>query len=453
MLKIIVSFAPEIISDKIEHEIPVNEVTKINLISNIGIVKGKEIDELVETLNKNTSIEDLNSWLESKNILSKSKLVKTINYLFISNVLELNLELENKRIGRLTATRKKAILCKCSHKEEMSLDNALSGKVQMSTTKSGSLRLFDARSHIQIEWNKSEVQMTKLAAAWMSGDYTEHKIPNSLINILADNNFLETTSSKTSFLWEDHDYNFNYLTRNYDDNKNRTGNYRFGTDNKWANSLDIYLTKRPLKFHERIGLPPYSQRLPESICENLSETILLDLFSRAFANLDAREMPEGWQDEKYKSERCHRPYPSAGGIYEQSFYLVKSKSMVKEGESTLYRYVCSDQRFESLTEDKYYQAQVFNYMKRCWAAETPPPYILLMIGNYASLSYKYSNIAYRLMLINAGCALSSFYRACQSLNIGCCPGGTGPSQVIHELLKLKQDEELPILEVGFGRKL
>ena len=86
MLKIIVSFAPEIISDKIEHEIPVNEVTKINLISNIGIVKGKEIDELVETLNKNTSIEDLNSWLESKNILSKSKLVKTINYLFISNV-------------------------------------------------------------------------------------------------------------------------------------------------------------------------------------------------------------------------------------------------------------------------------------------------------------------------------------------------------------------------------
>ena len=79
MLKIIVSFAPEIISDNIEHEIPVNEVTKINLISNIGIVKGKEIDELVETLNKNTSIEDLNSWLESKNILSKSKLVKTIN--------------------------------------------------------------------------------------------------------------------------------------------------------------------------------------------------------------------------------------------------------------------------------------------------------------------------------------------------------------------------------------
>lgn len=453
MIKVIVSFALENIPKENEHEILNNEATKINFISNIGIVKGKEVDELVGTLNKNINIEDLNSWLESKNILSRSKLVKTINYLFVSNALELSLELENKRIGTLVATKKKAIICKCTQKEEISLNIALSKKVQMSTTKSGNLRLLDTRSHIQIEWIKSEVQMTRLAAAWMSGDYTDNKIPNSLINILADNNFLETTTSETNFLWEDHDYNFNYLTRNYDDNKNRTGNYRFGTDNKWGNSLDIYLTKKPLKFHEKIGLPPYSQRVTESICEELSDTILLELFSRAFANLEAREMPKGWQDEKYKSERCHRPYPSAGGIYEQSFYLVKSKSMVQEGESTLYRYVCSDQRFESLLEDKYYQAQVFHYMKRCWAAETPPPYILLMIGNYASLSFKYSNIAYRLMLINAGCALSSFYRACQSLNIGCCPGGTGPSQVIHELLKLNQDEELPILEVGFGRKL
>lgn len=415
------------------------------------------LSELDENLRKCSSLDTIKAWINEMPIVLKSKAIKTLNYFFSANLIEANFINSTNEVLTIKGMNQKSSLL------QLGAANKSQKDVKISCTRSSislngleKLVLTNLKSNIELEWDISSRAITNIAVSLLSSTRSVDSIPGALFEILLINKFFDAENNRDNKLWNNHDYYFNKLTRNFDDNRDRSGSYRYGKNNIWLESLDMKTAQIPLEYHKQIGLPPYSQRITLKNCSLLSEQSLVELYSRAFSNLHAREMPQGWSEDKYKPNRIHRPYPSAGGIYEQSFYLIKTASTIQNGvkeESTVQKFSCSNRRFVQLTPNKELEEKIFQYMRGCWVTEKPPAYILLIVGNYASLSFKYSHIAYRLMLINAGCALSSFYQACKSMNIGCCPGGTGPSQAVQELLELADDEEVPVLEVGFGTQV
>ena len=95
----------------------------------------------------------------------------------------------------------------------------------------------------------------------------------------------------------------------------------------------------------------------------------------------------------------------------------------------------------------------FEYLQKCWQENEVPRYMLIIVSDFPVISYKYRSIAYRLTLLNTGCALSSFYKACKSMDIGCCAAGTGLSENIVGLLNSDRYKLVPTMEVGFGKSI
>ena len=251
----------------------------------------------------------------------------------------------------------------------------------------------------------------------------------------------EDSSSKK--YWNFHDKLFDRRTRSWNDNVARTGSYRF-MPNKPPYPQKI-TSNLPLEFHEKGNLiNPLSRRVgQESVVITKHE--LKELCSRAFMDIKVNTQMESI--EKYNKEK-YRPYPSAGGIYELEVYIIAQKPDSTNYE--LLQYQADLNNFTSIEAEQSNMYRIADYVKKCWISETTPRYILLMVGNYAKLSYKYENIAYRLMLINTGCAVSSFYRACRSLSIGCCCTGCGPSDLIRKIIP-NGANLTPLIEIGFGK--
>ena len=409
--------------------------------------------KVIQSVKENKKLEEIVSWAQSLNIIQKSTAIKLINYLFASKIININIIHEQERIGIIRATKKKAMLVNARDIDQLLKEtDRLSLTAKLTVDSDDRWQLEDPRASTLIQWKIKDQKFTSFMTQVVCNQVEGNEKASLLfLQILKNNDFYQKPNEDMLDLWPIHDLEFDRKTRNYDDYYDRTGSYRFGLNNQWAKELDLDNAENAMKYHHEIGLPPYSQRITSNNSKKLTLDELETLYSRAFANLKPREMPEKWEHKKYISGRCHRPYASAGGIYEQTFYLIINNKDSDDNKGSVYKYSCSKQRLSPLEDKEQRRREIFEYMKRCWGSEESPKYLLLVVANYAALSFKYSNIAYRLMLINTGCALTSFYRACHSLNLGCCPGGSGPSQAVYDMLELREFEEVPVLEVGFGK--
>ncbi|KZR74881.1 nitroreductase family protein [Prochlorococcus marinus] len=414
----------------------------------IKIGGAEEVARVKEILTKDTQISIYKDLRSNLGLLARSNYIKIVNYMFASSMLDVKLIGEGGscycKIEENSYAAK--ILTLRPEKLNLSID------LMSMNCRNDKWQLENSLSKIIVKWKKREATITRYITEVMEGlDKWEDEWKNEVYNLLVLNMESEINNELVNSMWARHDISFNKMTRDHDDLTDRTGSYRFGTKNEWLSRLDRNNALEPLQYHIQRGLPPYSQRITKSKCAEIDTKELLELFNRAFANLKAKNANDCGNSEKYNFDILHRPYPSAGGIYEQKFYLLKTESKNSEKSARVMNYNCSYRNFVSQEGNEKLQQLIASYLKRCWVSSEAPAYILLITGIYPALSYKYNNIAYRLMLLNAGCALSSFYEACRSLNIGCCPGGTGPTKAITKLLGVDEHIETPVLEVGFGK--
>ena len=401
-----------------------------------------------EVLTHKQKINKYKSLCSELGLFSRSSFIKVVNYMFASSLLDVQVIDEegicNCRVQGNSYTARLLSLKKESRTLQLELMNI--------SYYNDEWQLENSISKILIRWDKQGGAITSYITEVMEGrDKWKEEWKNEILNLMALNIENEVNGQIAKSLWTRHDINFNKMTRHHDDLTDRTGSYRFGTTNIWLNQVDLNDALAPLQYHIKRGLPPYSQRIPTSECAQIHTQELLELFNRAFANIKPREIADNWHNEKYSFDIIHRPYPSAGGIYEQKFYLLQTENKNNKSSEKVMQYSCSRRAFVRQEGNEKLEELITSYLRRCWMSKEPPAYILLMTGIYPALSYKYNNIAYRLMLLNAGCALSSFYEACRSLNIGCCPGGTGPTKAITRLLGVDEHIETPVIEVGFGK--
>lgn len=402
--------------------------------------------ELMKTIINELSYMDIINWINEQPIIVRSKMIGTLNTLFANRVLKVTaisqqnqllsieaLDKSSKMIGILNQTRLNThnIYMYCQENEWFM--ESFSNKTILSSN------------------NSNQMIINFLASIQDNTDFSANKNVSSsqfiedivYIFMLNEREKGEYENSSTKKYWNFHDKVFDRRTRSWNDNVTRSGSYRFMPDKPtYSNTMK---GNKPLEYHKVSDIMnPLSTRIGEE-SGVITEIELNELCARAFMDIEVSNETE--ISNKYKKER-YRPYPSAGGIYELEIYLLV-KNPGEENHS-LIKYNPNSNNFTGIGKKIINTDGILEYVKRCWITETAPRYILLMVGNYAQLSYKYENIAYRLMLINTGCAVSSFYRACRSLSIGCCCTGCGPSDLIRGIIP-NGENFTPLIEIGFGK--
>ena len=146
-----------------------------------------------------------------------------------------------------------------------------------------------------------------------------------------------------------------------------------------------------------------------------------------------------------------RPYPSGGAIHELEFYLaVRTCTGLAPG---FYHYRGADHALTSLTGACSATAAMIDWCAQSWGrANRPPQCLAVLSSRLPRLSWKYESIAYRLSLLNAGCALQSLYVVATDLGLNGAASGASQPDLFAQATGVSSWEETSIAEFGFGSR-
>ncbi|WP_439373594.1 SagB/ThcOx family dehydrogenase [Bradyrhizobium sp. DASA03120] len=155
--------------------------------------------------------------------------------------------------------------------------------------------------------------------------------------------------------------------------------------------------------------------------------------------------PDGTPESSYSA----RPYPSAGSAYELELYLA---ALNCEGLARgLYHYDAG--RHALVAIDASAQQLQALAMAAEFAMDAPgPPQVLITIAaRFGRISWKYSSIAYSLILKNVGNLIQTFYLAATDMGLGGCAIGTNNIELFAETTGLAFHVESPVGQFALGR--
>jgi SagB-type dehydrogenase family enzyme len=120
------------------------------------------------------------------------------------------------------------------------------------------------------------------------------------------------------------------------------------------------------------------------------------------------------------------PYPSGGGIYGFHIYVVIHRCF--QLEPGLYRHAAEDRALEKLDARP---DQVELLAAHCGYAlgleNAKPDAVLILTAEIGEFTARYDAIAYRLVLLGAGCLIQNMYLVASALGLaGCAVGGGNP---------------------------
>jgi SagB-type dehydrogenase family enzyme len=144
-----------------------------------------------------------------------------------------------------------------------------------------------------------------------------------------------------------------------------------------------------------------------------------------------------------------RPYPAAGSAYELELYLAVSNC---EGlERGFYHYdadrhalVAIDARvpeFDALLHSAEYAMDT----------QAPPQILIMIAARFDRISWKYSAIAYALILKDVGVLIQSLYMTATEMGLGGCAIGTGNIDLFAKITGLDIHVEGPVGQFALGR--
>lgn len=145
-----------------------------------------------------------------------------------------------------------------------------------------------------------------------------------------------------------------------------------------------------------------------------------------------------------------RPYPSAGSAYELELYLAVSHcNGLARG---LYHYDAGGHALVAIDGASAQQLQALATAAQ-FAMDAPgPPQVLITIAaRFGRISWKYSSIAYSLILKNVGSLIQTFYLTATDMGLGGCAIGTGNIDLFAKMTGLEFHVEGPVGQFALGR--
>jgi SagB-type dehydrogenase family enzyme len=148
-------------------------------------------------------------------------------------------------------------------------------------------------------------------------------------------------------------------------------------------------------------------------------------------------------------EYAARPYPAGGAAYELELYLVVNTC---EGLARgFYHYDAGEHalvRIEARPQEIDAQLRASQF---AMGSSAPPQILVLIAARFGRISWKYSSIAYALILKDAGVLIQTLYLMATSMGLGACAIGSVNLNLFAMMTGLEFHVEGPVGQFAIGR--
>jgi SagB-type dehydrogenase family enzyme len=143
-----------------------------------------------------------------------------------------------------------------------------------------------------------------------------------------------------------------------------------------------------------------------------------------------------------------RSAPSAGAMHELDFYLaVRACHDLAPG---IYRYLPDRHALAVVNRDTVPLVRMVNAAYLAINRESVPPLLISLAARFDRPTRKYGDLAYSLMLRDAGVLLQSVYLAATAMGLGACAVGSGDAADFAEATGLDPLEVSAVAEMVIG---
>ncbi|MBR0705484.1 SagB/ThcOx family dehydrogenase [Bradyrhizobium liaoningense] len=198
----------------------------------------------------------------------------------------------------------------------------------------------------------------------------------------------------------------------------------------------------PKLLRERHSTRDFDDKHPVTLGE-LAQ--FLDTTARVVSEWKSEPYFEGGSDVTYST----RPYPSAGSAYELELYLtVANCDGLARG---LYHYDAGSHALVAISASP--QQLQAHLAAAQFAMDAPgqPQILITIAARFGRVSWKYSSIAYSLILKNVGSLIQTLYLAATDMGLGGCAIGTTDIDLFAKMTELELHIEGPVGQFALGR--
>jgi SagB-type dehydrogenase family enzyme len=144
-----------------------------------------------------------------------------------------------------------------------------------------------------------------------------------------------------------------------------------------------------------------------------------------------------------------RPYPSAGAAYELELYLAVNKC---EGLAKgFYHYDAGGHALGPINVHRNELEALLTGAAFAMGAPAAPQILITITARFGRISWKYSSIAYSLILKNVGVLMQTFYLMATDLGLGACAIGTININLFAKMTGIEFHVEGPVGQFAIGR--
>lgn len=212
-------------------------------------------------------------------------------------------------------------------------------------------------------------------------------------------------------------------------------------------ALSKFSTAEPIApfaklLRERHSIRDFDDQHPVTLAE-LAQ--FLDTTARVLSEWKAGADFDGGPEVTYST----RPYPSAGGAYELELYLAVSNCAgLARG---LYHYDAGSHALVAIDASAQQLRALSMAAEFAMDASGPPQVLIMIAARFGRISWKYSSIAYSLILKNVGSMIQTFYLAATDMGLGGCAIGTNNIDLFAAMTGLEFHVEGPVGQFALGR--
>jgi SagB-type dehydrogenase family enzyme len=195
--------------------------------------------------------------------------------------------------------------------------------------------------------------------------------------------------------------------------------------------------------HQRHSVRDFDDRQPITLTE-LAQ--LLDRAARIRSKWGGKlEFSDDGPDIEYTS----RPYPAAGSAYELELYLavVNCEGLARG----FYHYDADEHALVPLAVRTQELEAMLQSAEFAMDAPAPPQILMTIAARFGRISWKYSSIAYTLILKDVGVLIQTLYIVATSMGLGGCAIGTTNIDLFAKMTGIDFHVEGPVGQFALGR--
>ena len=160
-------------------------------------------------------------------------------------------------------------------------------------------------------------------------------------------------------------------------------------------------------------------------------------------------MPPGPDDGGETAEYSMRPYPAAGASYELELYLaVDACDGLAHG---FYHYDAGEHALVPIEVDARELDTLFQGAQLAMGVSAPPQVLITIAARFGRVSWKYSSLAYALILKDVGVLLQTLYLMATDMGLGGCAIGSTNIELFAKMTGIEFHVEGPIGQFALGR--